>query len=64
LSWLILVTLFIPVVYAQDAAFLKQLEQSRYLKQVMKVDPTDAGIDQMDTKEGGTIEEFAAGRGF
>ena len=48
---LVLVTLFTSVIYAQDAAFLKQLEQSQYLKQVMKVDPADAGLTRWAGKK-------------
>lgn len=48
---LVMATIFIPVMYAQDTVFLKQLEQSQYLKKVMKVDPTDAGLTRWTKKK-------------
>jgi len=39
------------IVYAQDAALLKQLEQSQYLRSVMKVDSADAGMTRWSKKK-------------
>ena len=41
---LLMITLFTNIMYAQNAAFLKQLEQSQHLRKVMKVNPTDAEL--------------------
>ena len=40
-----------PLTHAQDTSFLKQLEQSQYLKKVMAVDPTDAGLTRWAKKK-------------
>ena len=48
---LLMVILSASIMYAQDTAFLKQLEQSQYLKKVMKEDPAHAGLTRWAEKK-------------
>lgn len=48
---LVLITSFTSIGHAQDVALLKQLEQSQYLRKVMKVDSTDAGMTRWSKKK-------------
>ncbi len=50
-AMLLKVTLFTNIMYAQNTAFLKQLEQSQHLRKVMKVDSTDAGLTRWAQKK-------------
>ena len=49
-TMLIIATSSVGKIYAQDTAFLRQLEQSHFLKRVMKVDPTSAGFPRWAEK--------------
>ncbi|MEI6138404.1 MAG: glycoside hydrolase family 9 protein [Mariniphaga sp.] len=48
---LLFITLFTSEIYAQNPALLKQLEQSHYLREVMKIDSADAGMTRWAKKK-------------
>ena len=48
---LLFIALFIGDVYSQNPALLKQLEQSHYLREVMKIDSADAGMTRWAKKK-------------
>jgi len=50
-SILVITNLFTGVLYAQDQGLLKQLEESQYLKNVMKVDTSVAGMTRWSKKK-------------
>ena len=49
--FLVITNSFPGSMYAQDVALLKQLEQSQYLRSVMKVDSADAGMTRWSKKK-------------
>ena len=48
---LLFITLFTSEIFAQNQALLKQLEQSHYLREVMKIDSADAGMTRWAKKK-------------
>lgn len=48
---LLIAILCTSITYAQDNTFVKQLEESQYLKKVMREDPTNAGLTRWAEKK-------------